>query len=210
MMGWLVLAAGRATRFGGDKLMAKLTDEQTVIGCTIEKLQSTHQPILVVCRPEHRALTQWLQSSNLNYSICENADKGMGVSLAWGIKQVASIWSWCGIVLADMPFVQQETLTQLLSARQENAILVPKLIAKPQKSTPPEDHLSPHRNGHPVIFSQPYFSDLTALTGDKGAKSIINKYQADVIYMDCFDPGIVMDVDTRGDLENNRGKPNLA
>ena len=54
------------------------------------------------------------------------------------------------------------------------------------------------RRGHPVGFAAELYSELTALTGDEGARRVIARYPAFAVERD--DPGMLVDIDTVGDL----------
>ena len=54
--------------------------------------------------------------------------------------------------------------------------------------------------GHPVGFAANYFDELSALTGDKGAKPVMNANAGKLIEVAVDDPGVLKDVDTPEDL----------
>ena len=53
--------------------------------------------------------------------------------------------------------------------------------------------------GHPVLFGRPIFRELAALSGDRGAKSVIERDAARVAYVDVDAP-MPRDVDRPADL----------
>ncbi len=53
---------------------------------------------------------------------------------------------------------------------------------------------------HPVGFASSYFDVLAELTGDKGAKPVMNANADKVIEVSVDDPGVLKDIDTPGDL----------
>jgi molybdenum cofactor cytidylyltransferase len=53
--------------------------------------------------------------------------------------------------------------------------------------------------GHPVGFAAELYPELTALTGDEGARRVIGRYPAFAVELD--DPGILVDIDTEDDLD---------
>jgi len=55
------------------------------------------------------------------------------------------------------------------------------------------------RRGHPVGFAAELYPELTELSGDEGARRIIARYPAFAVDLD--DPGILVDIDTEGDLD---------
>jgi molybdenum cofactor cytidylyltransferase len=49
--------------------------------------------------------------------------------------------------------------------------------------------------GHPVGFSREFFAELIALTGDRGARSVIDAHREAVRTIGVDDPGVVTDID---------------
>jgi molybdenum cofactor cytidylyltransferase len=49
--------------------------------------------------------------------------------------------------------------------------------------------------GHPVGFSRDFFAELIALTGDRGARAVIDAHSSLVQRIDVEDPGVVTDID---------------
>jgi CTP:molybdopterin cytidylyltransferase MocA len=55
------------------------------------------------------------------------------------------------------------------------------------------------RNGAPAVFGRVHFSALGRLTGDQGARAILNRHSADVTPVDLPELGI--DLDTPADFK---------
>jgi CTP:molybdopterin cytidylyltransferase MocA len=55
------------------------------------------------------------------------------------------------------------------------------------------------RPGHPVLIPNQYFTDLTKLRADKGARDLLSRLE--VVRVDCDGLGSSADVDTAADLE---------
>ncbi len=211
-MGWLVLAAGESKRFGGNKLLAKLHGNNSVLQATIRTLQTTPWPILVVLRSEQWELQALLKGLKCAFTLCDDAQLGMGHSLAWGVQQIASKWSWVGITLADMPSITSATLSSLGQLACEGKIIIPTVPATVTKqadltepdlteSTAPDNNLQPpFLPGHPVCFGADFFKPLTQVKGDTGARVVVEQNQNCVTYFQTTDMGIRQDIDTRQDL----------
>jgi molybdenum cofactor cytidylyltransferase len=56
------------------------------------------------------------------------------------------------------------------------------------------------KRGHPVLFAARYFTRLCALSGDTGARGILNAHPERVSAVPVDDPGTLLDVDTPEDL----------
>jgi molybdenum cofactor cytidylyltransferase len=184
--GILVLAAGRSSRFGSDKLFATMPDGRPVIAHSLAPaLEFSSQqklPLSVVVRANNAELIDYLIQEKIDYVICPDAHLGMGNSIAHGIKSHQTWQGWM-ITLADMPNINIHLLNDLLNNIEQDtqSIVRPKLLTK-DKSIP----------AHPVYFPQKYAFLLSKLTGDNGAKHIIQQLK----WIDIVDSQILMDVDT--------------
>jgi molybdenum cofactor cytidylyltransferase len=182
----LVLAAGQSSRFGSDKLFATMSDGRPVIAHSLAPLQAiAHKYQLTLCvitRADNTALIDYLTEKNILHTICPDAHLGMGHSISYGIKinQVSKGWM---VSLADMPALS----LQVMEALMNNIIKHPEDIVRPS-------FLESGRNipSHPVYFPQKYGFELSQLTGDDGAKTIIKQQTL----LDIIDQACLIDVDT--------------
>jgi molybdenum cofactor cytidylyltransferase len=56
------------------------------------------------------------------------------------------------------------------------------------------------RRGHPVLFSAPLFPQLLALTGDEGARAVLQKLGGALATVEAPDEGVLFDIDLPGDM----------
>ncbi|MBO6557029.1 MAG: nucleotidyltransferase family protein [Pseudomonadales bacterium] len=221
-IGALVLAAGQSKRFGGDKRQATLPNGKLVIQQTLEKVTSVFDEVLVVLRAEDAGLHKKLLNlfPDLKYHHAPDSGLGMGHSLASGIRQIEG-WDGVFVFLADMPFVETETLIKLRdssasvgmrnspSSRPVDSPPSSRPVDSPPSSRPSEASgetswiiIPTHQSkpGHPVGFSFEFFDELRQLTGDQGAKSIISSHKLKTVTMAVGDDGVLLDVDTPDSL----------
>ncbi|MBO6656828.1 MAG: nucleotidyltransferase family protein [Pseudomonadales bacterium] len=212
-IGALVLAAGQSKRFGGDKRQATLPNGKLVIQQTLEKVTSVFDEVLVVLRAEDALLHEKLLHlfPDLNYHHAPDSELGMGHSLSSGIKQIDG-WDGVFVFLADMPFVETETLIKLRDSSASVGMRnspSSRPVDSPSSSRPSEASgetswiiIPTHqgRPGHPVGFSSEYLEELGQVSGDRGAKSVINKHEDAVTEIELDDPGVLQDIDQKTDL----------
>ena len=179
-IGALVLAAGFARRFGKDKLTAPMPDGNPLIRHTLENISSAFDDILVVSRPD-----SGLDLGKWPVTLFEDAEQGMGASLAWGVTRLPA-WDGCLVCLADMPFVQARTYRLLATELTPGNIVIP-------------THMG--RRGNPVGFGRRFFVELAELNDERGGRKIIRRHEADVLEIPVEDPAILMDIDTPDDLD---------
>ncbi len=185
----ILLAAGRATRFGGAKLLAVLPGSDVAGECigaaSARHLLAAVPDVVAVVRPDDPALASALGAVGARVLRCANADEGMGASLACAARATPNAAAWV-VALADMPWITSETIARVVAALAGGAS-----VAAPFHGG---------ERGHPVGFGRPCYESLAALTGDEGAKSVVAAYRDRVVRIDVDDPGILRDVDTAADL----------
>ncbi|RJG01306.1 nucleotidyltransferase family protein [Noviherbaspirillum sedimenti] len=181
----VLLAAGASSRFGSNKLMHRLPDGTPMAVTTAINLRPSCDRMVAVLRPDHDELATLLTEVGCELVFCPEAEGGMGHSLASGVRATAEAAGWI-VALADMPFIADSSYQKLADCLRSGASLVT------------TEYMG--RRAHPVGFSQKWFSQLTALKGDEGGKSILKNYQQDLILCPVDDAGVILDVDYPTDL----------
>ncbi|WP_298609077.1 nucleotidyltransferase family protein [uncultured Thiothrix sp.] len=181
----VLLAAGQSRRFGSAKLLHKLANRMPLGLLAAQKLQAVFEQVLVVVNHESAELNQLYQNLGVEVVVNLQADQGLGASLATGIAHSADSEGWL-ISLADMPFIQTETLQTLATALKHGA-----LIAAPTYEG---------KRGHPVGFAQALKAELLQLNQDIGASQLLKRYADQLLLLPTQDAGILQDIDTPEDL----------
>lgn len=116
---------------------------------------------------------------------------GLSSSLRAGLGAIGPDASAVLLVLADQPFLSVSTINRMIEAHKITGrpIVVP-LLKKVQ--------------GNPVLFDQSLFGEIARISGDVGAKQVIQKHAKAVLGLKLNDPTQFIDVDTRQDLEKVR------
>ncbi len=144
--------------------------------------------LLLVLRPDDRELAREVETASwpgrIRSVFCADAHLGMGHSLACGARAAGvARWTWLFVALGDMAWVRADTLILLRDALLEAP---PPAIVQPIHAGAP---------GHPVGFSGSYLSELTALTGDEGARALIRRAGPALRRIPVDDPGVHEDLD---------------
>jgi len=181
----ILLAAGAGTRFGGDKLLHPLADGTPLGVQAARRLLGAVDRAVAVLRPSDRRLANLLEQEGLQVVFCPEAHTGMGRSLAFGVTAAKDAHGWL-IALADMPFIQPDTLHGVARLLRSGAP-----IAAPSCQG---------RRGHPVGFSRAFFHDLAQLSGDQGARPLLAAHAGRIEMLACEDTGIFADIDTPADI----------
>ena len=188
MITGILLAAGAATRFGSQKLLARLPDGRRMIEASATNLLDACAGNVVAVTRQDDELIKILENIGCRIVINAHAEQGMGTSIAVGVAASANATGWL-IALGDMPWIRIDTVATIVEVLRESSgtkIVVPVFGGK---------------RGHPVGFTADYRARLQSLTGDSGAREILKSDANFVEEISVDDAGIVADVDTRGDLE---------
>lgn len=181
----ILLAAGQARRFGSQKLLAPLplSGKSVIETAAANLLAGAGRVIAVTARDER--LMHVLEQAGCEVVVNDRAREGMATSIIAGVRASEDASGWL-IALGDMPYVEAATIGKVKAALEEGAdIAVPR-------------HRS--QRGHPVGFSAKYRQALCALTGDKGAKAIIDVNLTTVTWVGTTDSGVLVDIDTPEDV----------
>jgi len=180
----ILLAAGSSSRMGRPKQLLPWGD-LTLIEYQVEKLLQIGNPVYVVLGSLSEQILPYLKKYPVNVVINPDWEKGMGTSVAAGIKQVLSDEPKTNGVLyslIDQPLVTVVHLQKLIdtfTSGQEQIIA------------------SLSENGWlgvPALFDACYFPELQQLNSVQGAKMLIKKYASKVISVEAGD--ILEDMDT--------------
>jgi len=136
--------------------------------------QSGRRPpgALAVVNAADVELARLLEAAGLRVSVCPYAEQGMGTSLAWGVAHTPESDGWL-IALADMPFIAQRTLRAVADAVREPLDIVAPVYGG--------------RRGHGPA--------LAALSGDSGARALLQAHQSSLALLACDDPEVLQDID---------------
>ncbi|MET0628795.1 MAG: nucleotidyltransferase family protein [Acidimicrobiia bacterium] len=188
-VGIAVFAAGRGSRFGGDdpKCLQEWQGRPLVTWALEAALGSGLTPVLLVSGYRHREVDKAVPAG---VDIVHNHHwkEGIARSLRAALDALdgyASIGAVC-IGLADQPRVGAESYRRLAAAFGDGAQLAVATYGG--------------ERGNPVLVARSLWSEAHELTGDVGARVLMQRHP--VVEVACDDTGSPVDVDTPGDLDN--------
>ncbi len=184
----ILLAAGKGVRFDPagvhNKLLQPLASGEPVVARAARNLLDAIPTAIAVVRPEAPELASALNALGCVVTVCPHADDGMAASLVHALRLSAQAQGWI-IALGDMPYVQSATIAVLCGA----------IAAEADIAVPVQDG----RRGNPVAFGRRHLPRLLQLTGDQGARALLQEFPVTELAVD--DPGIFADIDTPADLQ---------
>ena len=184
----IVLAAGRGARFGGGKLLAPLRGQPLIVGALRTAMAAPVREILVAVGDDpalHEAVAS--VSGRLVLIPVPDAAEGMGASLRTAAARVPDDAAGVFVFLGDMPAIDPATAAALV-----RALDAPDRIVAPTFEG---------RRGHPVLFGAAWLPALRGLSGDEGARTLVQEAGERLTRVAVPDPGVLLDVDRPEDLQ---------
>jgi molybdenum cofactor cytidylyltransferase len=188
----IVLAAGLSRRMGRAKMLMPV-DGRAIIRHAVESvLAGGVDSVWVVTGPDVEPIEAALAGLTVQIVVNPAPEEGQSGSLRAGIAALPPSVDAVLIALGDQPALAPSIIPALLAARRTS----PKLIVAPRYRD---------GQGNPVVFKREIFPELLRLTGDRGARPILQKEPARVEWVE-LDLPMPPDVDTPADYEKIRAK----
>lgn len=184
-----MLAAGTGSRFGGGKLTTPFGEGVLLAGALKAAFAAPARSVTVVVGADASTVARAVAGIDPRAIVVEapDYDEGMAASLRTGLKSLPPDADGAFVFLGDMPRVPVAVLARMAQALKNGA-----LAAAP---------VWQGRRGNPVLLARALFPQLLALTGDAGARGVLQGLGDKLALVEAPDAGVLFDVDTRDDLK---------
>lgn len=184
MIAGIVLAAGFARRMGRQKLLLDLRGKP-VVRWSVEAILPHAGDVVVVTGQDDAAVRAALEGLPVRFALNPRPQAGQGSSIAVGMAALKPWTAAVLIALGDQPRLPDGVIPALVQAREETgrAIAVPVYRGI---------------QGTPVLFAGEVFGELAALSGDTGARAVVQARPERVARVEVDAP-MPLDVDTPED-----------
>ena len=189
----LVLAAGRSSRMGADnKLLVEVAGVPMVLRAANAARASRASSVTAVVG--HQADEVGAVLAATGSAIVTNPDyaQGMSTSLRHGIAALPAEADAVLVVLGDMPGITARHLDRLIAAFDP---------ANPAIVVPEKDG----RRGNPILWPREFFAAMCDISGDQGARALLERHAERVRKVAFDDDAIFLDIDRPEDLERTGG-----
>ena len=186
----LIMAAGAATRMKTPKQLLPWGTKTLVENAITEAQNSLADSVHLVLGANAVLIKKQIFENDLNFLENPHWNLGLGDSIAFGVREVlkkeVDLTSIL-IMLADQPLINSDYLNKLIKAsgHYEKGIIA---------------SLYGEKKGVPALFSKDYFPALSQLTGEHGAKYILNNNTKDICSIEC--KNLITDIDTPEDYQH--------
>ncbi len=182
----ILLAAGASRRYGSCKQLLDI-DGISMVRHAAEAILATGIELAVVTGADAKRVSTALAGLPLTLLHNDTWTDGMGTSIACGVQallQRAIPPTAILLCLADQPRVRGTHLRRLLERHQQHPQNI--LVADYGDT-----------RGPPCLFPAAFHTELAALSGDRGARSLLLRHRASVMEIDL--PEARCDIDTLQD-----------
>jgi molybdenum cofactor cytidylyltransferase len=180
----IILAAGRSSRMGRNKLLLDLDGKPILCHAVDQALGAGLSEIVVVSGHQASKVRAALGERPVKVIEAREHRLGMSASLKAGIRALHPKTEAVLVMLGDMPQVSAPLIQRLIAAYnplEGRSIVVPTVDGK---------------RGNPVLFDRRYFQEMLALEGDVGARHLIGAHDDQVAELAVDDAAVFTDVDT--------------
>jgi molybdenum cofactor cytidylyltransferase len=188
----VILAAGTSSRMGSPKQLLPIGKKPLLQMVLQEALESYLDRIVLVLG--HKAedikttLGQVLEHPKLITKVNHEYQKGMSTSILAGLREIESTHPFMMILLGDMPGITSRLINYFLRDFLDSGL-------------PMGAFQVDNKRTHPVAFGKALYPQIHNLTGDIGARVLLEMYADRVCFIEQKEHYNVMDVDTHKDYE---------
>ena len=184
-IGGVLLAAGQSRRMGrANKMLVEVDGAPMVIHAARALLESGASPIVVVLGHQPEQVEKALAGLDVRFVRNPDYAGGLSTSLRAGLAALPDSCDGAVVALGDMPGVRAENIDMLIDAFDPvsgQSIIVPTYNGK---------------RGNPVLWARRYFDDVSAVSGDVGARHLIGANADQVHEVPTDNAGVLIDLDT--------------
>ncbi len=192
----IVLAAGKSTRMGTQKMLLPL-GTRSVIETVVDEILAAKaagiRPVIVVVSTYQRsgeAIASRLGNRSVTLSENPDPDGEMLSSLRCGLKGLPENCKAALIALGDQPAIQMAVIQRLAAEFKSNCkgIVVPTHGGK---------------RGHPMLVAAKYFPQLLSQHDGVGLRGLLAEHADDILSVPVDDESIHEDMDFPADYERH-------
>ncbi len=192
----VVLAAGEGSRFGGGKLLTPYMAGVLLDGALAAAFAAPARSVTVVTGADETAVARasitladrFAQHDRLRIVHAADYALGMAHSLRMGVASLSADAGGAFVFLGDMPRVPREILMPMAEAVRGGALAAAPVFAG--------------QRGNPVLIGSELFPRVLTLSGDAGARAVLQDLGERLSLVEAPDDGVLYDVDRAEDLRS--------
>ena len=189
MISAILLAAGQSKRMYGENKLTKKIQGIPLIKRSVQNILTSSVDELIVVLGHQKEIVKKLIDKNEKIKFVFNKDfeSGMASSIKTGLNNLSEKTESFFICLGDMPMVSHDIYNRLIKSKDNKKIIVP--TYKKQQ-------------GNPVLFDKSMKEKVIDISGDVGAKKILELNKDKIFNLEINDRSITVDFNTQDDFSS--------
>ena len=189
MISSILLAAGLSKRMNGENKLTKKIQGIPLIKHSVKNILASSIDELIIILGYQKEIIEKLIDKSVKIKFIFNKDfeSGMASSIKTGLNNLSEKTESFFICLGDMPMVGHGVYNQLIKSKDNKEIIVP--IYKGQQ-------------GNPVLFNKSMKEKIMGITGDVGAKKILELNKDKILNIETNDQSVVKDFNTKDNFNS--------
>ena len=197
MISAILLTAGQSKRMNGENKLTKEIKGSPLIKLSVKNILASSIDELIVVLGYQKEIIEKLIDKNEKIKFVFNKDfeSGMASSIKTGLDNLSEKTEAFFICLGDMPMVNQNIYNKMIKTKLNyNKKLKPNF--KKEIFIPTYEK----KNGNPVLFTKHMKEKIMQISGDDGAKELIEIYKSKALHIPVKNRGITLDFDIQEDF----------
>ena len=187
MISAILLAAGQSKRMRGENKLTKKINGIPLIKYSVQNILLSSVDELIVVFGYQKEIIEKLIDKNdkMKFAFNKNFESGMASSVKAGLNHLSKNTEAFFICLGDMPMVGHDIYNQLIKSKGNKEIIVPTYKGQ---------------QGNPVLFDKSMKEIVMNITGDVGAKKILELNKDKIFNLKINDQNINKGFNTQDDF----------
>ena len=189
MISAILLAAGQSKRMNGVNKLTKEIQGIPLIKLSVKNILASSIDELIIVLGYQQEIIEELIDKNEKIKFIFNKDfeSGMASSIKIGLDNLSEKTEAFFICLGDMPMVNHNIYNQLIKSKNNKEIIVPNYKGQ---------------QGNPVLFNKSMKEKIINISGDVGAKKILELNKDKILNLEINDQGVTKGFDTQDNFNS--------
>jgi molybdenum cofactor cytidylyltransferase len=189
MISAILLAAGQSKRMNGENKLTKEIQGIPLIKHSVKNILAASIDELIIVLGHQKEIVEKLIDKNekIKFVFNKNFESGMASSIKTGLYNLSEKTEAFFICLGDMPMVNHDIYNQLIKSKDNKEIIVPTYKGQ---------------QGNPVLFNKSMKEKVIDISGDSGAKKILELNKAKILNLEMNDQRIAKGFNTQNDFSS--------
>ena len=189
MISAILLAAGQSKRMDGENKLTKEIQGVPLIKHSVKNILASSVGELIIVLGYQKEIIEKLIDKNNKIKFVFNKDfeSGMASSIKTGLNNLSEKTESFFICLGDMPMVGHDIYNQLIKSKANKEMIVPTYKGQ---------------QGNPVLFNKSMKEKVMDISGDIGAKKILELNKDKILNLEINDQSITKGFDTQDNFNS--------